>query len=129
MTAKRRPQALTPQHTLTRHDVAARLGVSVSTVRRMELVQLYPVADEHGVWRFDPADLEGLEVRPRPRRALATPPSHEGRLAARTFVLFARGASLREIVVTTRQAPERVRALYHEWMTSLDEGEWARARE
>lgn len=117
------------RHTLTRREVAERLGVSTSTVRRMEFDRLHPVEDEQGVWRFDPAELEGIEPRARRQRAPTSEEARErqreGRIAARVFLLFARNASLARIVVTTKQTPERVRALYHEWVTSLEEGEWA----
>ena len=118
------------RHTLTRRDVATRLGVSTSSVRRMEFDRLHPVEDERGIWRFDPAELEGIEPRAKPERSPisneARERQREGRLAARTFFMFARHWSLAQIVVATKQPPERVRSLYHEWMTSLDEGEWSR---
>src|SRR5688572_9171140 len=102
--------------TLTRADVAARLGVSVSSVRRMEFDSLHPVQDGQGVWRFDPAALEGIAaLDKRERRGVSpqlTERRREGKLAAQTFTLFARGASLRQIVIKTKQTPERIRALY-----------------
>jgi len=130
------PSALQARHSLTRRDVARHVGVSTSTVRRMEFVQLHPVPDEHGVNRFDPAELEGLEPRRakatvRPRRGLSEQErerARAGRLAAQVFRLFARDASLAHIVLTTKQPPERIRELYHEWNTSLFEGEWQRGR-
>jgi hypothetical protein len=121
----------TGNYTLTRREVAERLGVSTSTVRRMEFVRLNPTPDKRGVWRFDPAELEGVERRPRVAKPRARMSDEElarrrdGQLAARVFRLFARGASLAQIVVTTKQPPDRIRVLFHEWMTSLDEAEWA----
>jgi hypothetical protein len=38
--------------------------------------------------------------------------------------MFARGWALPQIVVATKEPPDRVRALYHEWSTSLEEREW-----
>ena len=43
---------------LTRDDVAKRLGVSVSTVRRLEGTKLQPTIDENGVRRFRASDVE-----------------------------------------------------------------------
>jgi hypothetical protein len=119
-------------YTLTRRDVAARLGVSVSSVRRMEFDRLHPQEDEHGVWRFDPAELEGMPVRQpvAPRRGAsvkARAQAREGRVAARVFRMFARHWTLPQIVVATGQPPHVVRRLFHEWSTSLEVAEWSRA--
>jgi hypothetical protein len=116
--------------TLTRREVAARLGVSISSVRRMEFEQLHPREDERGVWRFDPVELQGLtsravapERRRRSTKTLAR--AREGKLAARVFRMFARNWSLPQIVVATSQPPTVIRALYHEWSTSLHMAEWS----
>lgn len=45
-------------HTLTRAEVARRLGKSIATVRRLEYRVLYPARDERGVLRFDEADVD-----------------------------------------------------------------------
>ena len=45
---------------LTRADVAERLGVSISTVRRFEGSRLHPVISDKGVRRFKPEDVERL---------------------------------------------------------------------
>jgi hypothetical protein len=118
--------------------VAAQLGVSVSTVRRMEFDALQPVADERGVWHFDPAEVarlapvssrkpsgDGSAARTRsadPAESRAR--AREGRVAARVFQMFARHWTLPQIVVATKQPPEHVRQLYHEWSTTLEETEW-----
>jgi hypothetical protein len=120
---------------LGRAQVAERLGVTISTVRRLEWDRLHPTADERGVWRFDPAEVEALAATmppKRPRPGAATPKGRErtsvrrGRLAARVFGMFARRFPLPQIVALTNQPPEIIRALYHEWATSLEEGEWKR---
>lgn len=125
----------------TRREAAARLGISISSVRRMEFDCLQPVADERGIWRFDPHELEALAARiptraraarnaesdPR-RRADRRARARDGRIAAQVFQMFSRGWSLPQIVVATKGPPERIRALYHEWSTSLDEHEWQRGR-
>jgi len=45
-------------HTLTRAEVARRLGKSIATVRRLEYRVLFPARGERGVLRFDEADVE-----------------------------------------------------------------------
>lgn len=132
------PNAASSPHTLSRQDVARILGVSTSSVRRLEWDQLHPVQDQRGIWRFDPQEVEAVAPRPKNKRSVAVARGrdaifarkrHSGRIAARVFMMFGRGASLRQIVVNTRQPPDVIRQLYREWMTSLDEGEWQRERD
>lgn len=116
---------------LTRHEAARTLGCSVSTVRRLEYLDLHPIADERGVVRFDPAEVAAAAQKrgPQPARAprrQENPEARRGRLAARVFMMFAGGRSIRQIVVTAKVPPDVVRSLYHEWGTSLQDGEWAR---
>lgn len=116
---------------LTRTEVAKPLGISTSSVRRMEFDRLHPVADEHGVWRFDPAEVAAVTTVGRRRRGARKTRSargREGRMAAKVFALFARRWTLPQIVIETCERPSRIRALYHEWSTSLESGEWARER-
>src|SRR5688572_10111513 len=119
---------------LTRSQVAARLSISTSSVRRLEHVHIHPQVDDRGVWRFDSAEVEGFALR-HPRRAASSEPrvdddarvnSRRGRLAARVFRMFARDMSLPQIVVITGQPPDVIRELYREWSTSLFDGEWER---
>lgn len=49
---------------LTRAGVAKRLGKSIATIRRMEGVELHPVRDEHGVYRFDPDEVDRVGSPP-----------------------------------------------------------------
>src|SRR5829696_9127484 len=51
------------KNTLTRADVAARLGVSTSTVRRYEGDLLHPKKGADGVNRFEPAEVAALAMR------------------------------------------------------------------
>jgi hypothetical protein len=119
---------------LTRREVALRLGISTSSVRRLEWCDLHPEQDERGRWRFDPAEFARLEPRPHrvDRGASITDEARglarRGRVAARVFRLFARNMTLPQIVVATKQPPEVVRELYREWSTDLSEGEWDRRR-
>jgi hypothetical protein len=100
----------------------------------MEFDVLHPQHDEHGVWRFDPAEVDQVAARHTRAPARVAPRLNEetraiatrGRVAARVFKMFARHMALPQIVVLTKQPPEVVRALYDEWMKSLDEGHWER---
>lgn len=121
--------------TLTRTEVAARLGISISSVRRLEYDTLFPSQDSRGVHRFDPAEVDTVVAPTRPRRARTAPSQAEaqrravekrGRVAARVFRMFARRMSLVQIVVATKAPPDVVRELYREWSTSLEQGEWHR---
>lgn len=49
-----------------------------------------------------------------------------GELRRTCFRMFARGMTLPQIVVATKQPPDAIRELYREWSTSLDQGEWDR---
>jgi hypothetical protein len=116
-------------HTLRREAVGKHTGISTFPVRRLEWTRLPPVQDERGIWRFHPAELEGIERRRTGQRGIETASTARAAaqgasIAARAFAMFARRKTLPEIVLSTKQPPEIVRALYHEWTTSLDEGEW-----
>jgi hypothetical protein len=58
-------------HTLTRAEVARRLGKSIATVRRLEYRVLHPARDERGVFRFDEADVEHARRDPDSLRVYA----------------------------------------------------------
>jgi len=122
---------LAGNYSLNRRQVAAHLGVSVSTIRRREHVDLHPVYDEQGVWRFDPAELEGMLVRPSvaktkaKAKALKTFPRRDGELAAKVFRMFERGAGLSEIVQVLKVTPKVVRRLHRDWMSGLGSGQKA----
>jgi hypothetical protein len=127
---------MTERYTLTRAQVAATLGVSTSTVKRMEFDSLVPVQDSRGRWCFDPAEVERVRTTRSPRQDASAPRAKAGarravdpigRRAARLFRLFERGRPLPEIVVATREPPAFVRRMFHEWSVSLEHGEWQRA--
>src|SRR5262245_37208846 len=110
---------------LTRRQVAERLGVSVSTVRRNEFSLLHPIYDERGVWRFDPQELTGLKLRRRVGRKSASRRRRHGRaakgvLAARVFTMLERGASFAEIVIALKVEPTKLRRLYRAWRGGFD---------
>ena len=121
---------------LTRADVAARLGVSTSTVRRYEGDLLHPNKGKDGVNRFDPAEVAALAMRllgQKPPKAKSkearntdkprTPARTPGDVAAEVFERLEQRQSLAEIVIGARVAPDLVRELHREWQRGLIEGE------
>lgn len=126
---------------MTRAEVAARLGVSISTVRRYEGTRLHPDVDEDDVRWFDPKEVTALAAelandprQERRRNANATaasvePQPERGELAALVFERLERRQSLAEIVIGVRIEPESVRALFEQWSLGLTEGQLQMARE
>ena len=117
---------------LTRDDVAKRLGVSISTVRRLEGTRLQPSIDDKSVRRFKASDVERLarelEAEHRsPRNAqqavVRAAEMPKGELAALVFEKLEQRHSLSEIVIALRVPPEDVRELYHTWLVGLWAGE------
>ena len=124
---------------LTRAQVAERLGVSISTVRRYEGARLHPRVDDDEVHWFDPKEVAALAVeltnepRAARRNSNATPAiapersRHE--LAALVFERLEQRQSLAEIVVGVRVDPDVVRALFEQWCLGLTEGQLQMTRE
>lgn len=108
----------------TRSHVAKRLGVSIATVRRMEGRDLHPTLDQRGIRYFAVAEIETLLGRRG--RSSEQRLNDEGEIAARVFGLLRHGCDLRTIVVTAKVHPRVVRALYAEWLVSLQDGEGQR---
>ncbi len=104
---------------LTRSQVAARLGVGLTTVRRLEKTRrLHPKRGKRG-FLFRVEDVDRLRATyPRHMRPIqeATP----GEIAARAFELFEQGKGLRDVVISLRQSPEAVRELYRQYALSGD---------
>lgn len=113
---------------LTRKEVSARLGVSVSSIRRMEGLVLHPQLDSAGVWRFKPEEVAGI-VNERAPRSPHPRGEDEGQLAARVFEAFEAGCDLSDIVIEQRIHPAVVRELYSQWSVSLEDGERERRHE
>jgi len=112
---------------LTRGRVAALLGVSTSSVRRMEGRHLHPTTGPDGVRLFDAAEVEAV-ARTRARRGareggrLQAMPDGErragdadGETAARAFGLFADGRSPADVVIDLRLPPARAAELHEQW--------------
>jgi hypothetical protein len=112
---------------LTRAQVAAELGYrSIFPIRKMEGTKLHPVREARG-WVFDPLEVAGLKAA-RTAPGPAGPSRSDGQIAARVFYLFDHGRELREIVQEAEVPPHVVRALWHEWLTDLHEGEIERRK-
>jgi hypothetical protein len=120
---------------LTRDDVAKRLDVSISTVRRFEGTRLHPLIDDKGVRRFKASDVERLakelqaeqrSPRNAQRAVLRAAEMPKGELAALVFERLEQRHSLSEIVIALRVPPEDVRELYHAWLVGLWAGELQR---
>jgi AcrR family transcriptional regulator len=121
--------------TLTRDDVAKRLGISVSTVRRLEGSKLHPLITANGVRRFKPDDVERVaealaanQNTPRnaEKAAVRAAELPKGELAALVFERLEQRHSLAEIVIALRVPPEDVREMYHAWLVGLWAGELQR---
>lgn len=125
--------------TLTRAQVAARLGVSISTVRRYEGDRLHPRVDENDVRWFDEKEVAALAatlaneshpVRRRNREPAAGPASRSsGEIAAAVFERLEQRQSLAEIVIGVRVEPSVVRELFEQWSLGLVEAHLQRERE
>ena len=106
-----------PAGRLRRTEVARRLGVSLSTLRRMEGTRLHPATGPDGVHLFDEAEVEAAVVTYRgirARSAASLKPS-DGEVAAAAFELFDNGTSLVDVVKHLQVAPDRVSALHRAW--------------
>ncbi len=126
---------------LTRGQVATRLGISVSTVRRLEGTRLHPTIDSDDVRWFDEKEVAsvaaelantGVAKRKGASNAAVTAISSarsQGELAALVFARFEQRQSLAEIVVGLRVSPDVVRGLYDQWCIGLTEGHLRHARE
>ncbi len=123
------------QPQLTRDDVAKRLGISVSTVRRYEGTRLEPAITDKGVRLFAVEQVERLAAalaaaqstpRGMQKAAVNAAQLSKGDLAALVFERLEQRHSLAEIVVALRVPPDDVRELYHAWLIGLCAGELQR---
>lgn len=119
-------------HWLKPGEVAAILGCSVCTVKRLENKRLHPRLDAAGVHHYDPVEVHALEHKARYKatRAGKTPERTPGDIAACVFELLDReaeqntpdyGAAKRRIVIQLRIEPELCDQLYEAWATPPDE--------
>lgn len=99
---------------LTRGQVARRLGLSLSTVRRMEGVQLKPIVGERGVRYFEETEIQAVFIRVR-RTRMPDDERADGTLAAAAFTLFRHGADVVAAVEELREPPEKIERLFEHW--------------
>ena len=123
---------------LSRAQVAARLDVSISTVRRYEGSRLHPNVDEDEVHWFDPKEVAALAVelsndprtaRRRNANATVAPVRSRDEIAALVFERLEQRQSLAEIVIAVRVGPDTVRELFEQWCLGLTEGQLQMTRE
>jgi len=99
---------------LTRGEVARRLGLSLSTVRRMEGVQLKPIVGERGVRYFEETEIQTVLVRGR-RTRVPDDERADGALAAAALALFRDGADVVAVVTELRETPAKIEELFEHW--------------
>ena len=107
------PAAVSDDKLMRRAEVAKRLGVSVSTVRRMEGKELQPVVGPRGVRYFSAAQVQTvtLSIEHEPVVDLAD----DGDVAADVFTLFDDGQGPVAVVKELRLPPSTVEALHVHW--------------
>ena len=102
---------------MRRESAADLLGVSVNTILNFERKGwLHParvLSAKSGqlVFVYDPKEL--AEISKRARVSNIRDP---GETAARAFERFSQGASLREVVMELREAPDKVHDLHEHWL-------------
>lgn len=123
---------------LSRAQVAARLDVSISTVRRYEGSRLHPNVGDDEVHWFDPKEVAALAVeltteprtaRRRNANASVAPVRSRDEIAALVFERLEQRQSLAEIVIGVRVEPVTVRDLFEQWCLGLTEGQLQMTRE
>jgi hypothetical protein len=90
--------------TLTRAEAAQALGVSTSTVRRLEGSRLHPKVDAEGRHVFDFEEVRALG----PNGARSRLGTSAGEMAARACELFRDGKNAIDVIITLRQPFEIV---------------------
>lgn len=120
---------------MTRGQVASRLNISVSTVRRYEGERLNPVIDDKGVRWFDEKEVAALAaelMNEGGKRSNATNAANAastrateqrtpGEIAALVFERFEERQSLAEIVIGLRVEPDLVAQLFDQYNRGLTE--------
>lgn len=103
---------------LTRTEAADLLGVSDQTIANWDRQQILhsQVAKRRlgsghvtDVYVYDPRELANAPVK----RVVGRTP---GDIAARAFEMFERSESRRQVVIATREEPEKVEELYDQWL-------------
>jgi hypothetical protein len=98
---------------LRRSEAARVLGVSTSTLRRMEGTALLPELGADGVHRFREEHVRELVVHRNP--AVAAPEAYDAEMAAEVFALLDEGVHPVEIVKRRRLDPRAMEAMHAKW--------------
>lgn len=118
LTAPRAYAGPVPDGKLTRAEVARRLGVSRTTLRRLEGKSLHPSEGPGGIRFFEEREVEAFQITYRHSRSSASRREDEqtsGDHAAEAFEHFDRGSSTVEVVKALRLHPDHVVALHDAW--------------
>jgi hypothetical protein len=111
--AARNPATLPSNGKLLRRTEAARLlGVSKSTLRRMEGIALTPVVGPKNVHLFQEEEVRAVVVT---RRAHVGVQANSGDVAADAFALFDDGVDVVDAVIQLRVSPDAIEQLYERW--------------
>jgi hypothetical protein len=126
-----KPVAASPAKLLRRSEAARVLGVSTSTLRRMEGTALRPELGPDGVHRFREEHVRELVVH---RNTVSSgPEAYDAEMAAEVFALLDEGVHPVEIVKRHRLDPRAVEAMHAKWASMrgafVVTGETARAIE
>ena len=111
--AAQKPATLPADGKLLRRTEAARLlGVSKSTLRRMEGTALTPVVGPKNVHLFQEEEVRAVVVT---RRAHLDTQASSGDIAADAFTLFDAGLHVVDAVKQLRVSPDVIEGLYERW--------------
>jgi hypothetical protein len=99
---------------LRRTEAARMLGVSKSTLRRMEGTSLTPVVGPKNVHLFQEEEVRSVVVTRRARFDSSSQPAN-GDIAADAFALFDAGVHVVDAVKQLRVAPDILEKLYETW--------------
>lgn len=97
---------------LRRTEAARLLGVSKSTLRRMEGTSLTPVVGPKNVHLFQEEEVRSVVVT---RRARFDSQPGSGEIAAEAFALFDAGLHVVDVVKQLRAMPDVIESLYATW--------------
>jgi hypothetical protein len=107
---------------LRRHEVAARLDMSVGGVRHLERRgELPSQVQPDGVHVYDEDVVEALaraRQSPRAMSTVAAPPQPDGEAAAAAFAMYDDGKGVRQVVRSLKMRPLLARELHAEWLTA-----------
>lgn len=114
---KAEPISIDTSSWLTRDQASDLLGIAyITMVQWARKGILHPIVTTRPpstrvIYLYDPEELRRL-----PRKFRNDPPSGPGELAARAFEMFCEGRTNMQVVMLTRETPERIEALRESWL-------------